>query len=67
LRQAISTIAPAFAVERLAAVVRLDDGELAKLHALEGREAGTAILALAAAADGRAVLVGRLSFTWLSS
>ena len=42
--------------ERLAPAFGLQDGQLAKLHALERGEARAAILALAAAADGGAVL-----------
>src|SRR5688572_19042555 len=46
------------AVERLAPVLRLDDGELAQLHPLEGGEARPAILALPPPPDRRAVLGG---------
>ena len=46
------------AVERLALSVLLDDGEVAKLDAFEGREARAAGFALAAATDRGAVLAG---------
>ena len=46
------------ALEGLAAVVLLDDDQLAQLHALEGGEAAAAGRAMAAAADGRIVLAG---------
>ncbi len=57
LRQAMADRAlELVAVERLALAVLLDDGEVAQLDALEGRETRAAGLALAPAPDRRAVL-----------
>src|SRR5438874_1890554 len=44
------------AVERLALGVLFDDGQVAQLHSLEGSKARATGLALAAAADRRAIL-----------